>query len=115
MKSESSKLWLGLGIGAVVGMAVGYLMTGENRRKVEDGIREVGHEIKDGAKNVFSKVKSKAEQAGSKVAGKAEEWSDKVSDKAHQWAHEAEYKASTAADGFAQKAKDVRHTMDGID
>ncbi len=39
MKSESSKLWLGLGIGAVVGMAVGYLMTGENRRKVEDGIR----------------------------------------------------------------------------
>lgn len=96
MKSESSKLWLGLGIGAVVGMAVGYLMTGENRRKVEDGICEVGNEIKDGAKTMFSKVKSKAEQAGSKVASKAEEWSDKVNDKAHQWAREAEYRANSA-------------------
>ena len=29
MKSENSKLLLGLGIGALVGAAVGYLMTGE--------------------------------------------------------------------------------------
>ena len=36
MKSENSKLLLGLGIGALVGAAVGYLMTGEHRRKLEE-------------------------------------------------------------------------------
>ena len=34
MKSENSKLLLGLGIGALVGAAVGYLMTGEHRQKL---------------------------------------------------------------------------------
>ena len=48
MKSENSKLLLGLGIGALVGAAVGYLMTGEHRRKLEEELREVGHGIKDG-------------------------------------------------------------------
>ena len=65
MKSENSKLLLGLGIGALVGAAVGYLMTGEHRRKLEEELREVGHGIKDGARSVFSKVKAKAEHAGS--------------------------------------------------
>lgn len=63
MKSENSKLLLGLGIGALVGAAVGYLMTGEHRRKLEEELREVGHGIKDGARSVFSKVKAKAEHA----------------------------------------------------
>ena len=71
MKSENSKLLLGLGIGALVGAAVGYLMTGEHRQKLEEELREVGHGIKDGARSVFSKVKAKAEHAGSKFAGKA--------------------------------------------
>ena len=78
MKSENSKLLLGLGIGALVGAAVGYLMTGEHRRKLEEDLREVGHGIKDGARSVFSKVKAKAEHAGSKFAGKAGEWSEEV-------------------------------------
>ena len=82
MKNENSKLLLGLGLGAIVGVAVGYLLTGENRRKVEEDLREVGHGIKDGAKSVFSKVKSKAEKAGSKFAGKTGEWSEKAADKA---------------------------------
>ena len=52
MKSENSKLLLGLGIGALVGAAVGYLMTGEHRRKLEEELREVGHGIKDGARSL---------------------------------------------------------------
>ena len=70
MKSENSKLLLGLGIGALVGAAVGYLMTGEHRQKLEEELREVGHGIKDGARSVFSKVKAKAEHAGSKFGPK---------------------------------------------
>lgn len=85
MKSENSKLLLGLGIGALVGAAVGYLMTGEHRRKLEEDLREVGHGIKDGARSVFSKVKAKTEHAGSKFADKAGEWSEEVGDKAQQW------------------------------
>ena len=83
MKSENSKLLLGLGIGALVGAAVGYLMTGEHRRKLEEDLREVGHGIKDGARSVFSKVKAKTEHAGSKFADKAGEWSEEVGDKAN--------------------------------
>lgn len=112
MKNEGSKLLLGLGIGAVVGLAIGYLITDENRRKVENDIREVGHGIKEGAKSVFSKVKSKAEHAGSEFAGKAEEWSDKAGDKAEEWADEAGNKASSVADDFSQKANDARWEMD---
>ena len=93
MKSENSKLLLGLGIGALVGAAVGYLMTGEHRRKLEEDLREVGHGIKDGARSVFSKVKAKTEHAGSKFADKAGEWSEEVGDKAQQWAGKAGDKA----------------------
>jgi len=121
MKSENSKLLLGLGIGALVGAAVGYLMTGEHRRKLEEDLREVGHGIKDGARSVFSKVKAK--HAGSKFAGKAGEWSEEVGDKAQQWAGKAGDKAeewaeaagnraSATADNLSQKANDFRQTMD---
>lgn len=101
MKSENSKLLLGLGIGALVGAAVGYLMTGEHRRKLEEDLREVGHGIKDGARSVFSKVKAKAEHAGSRFA-----------DKAGEWAEAAGNKASATADDLSQKANDFRQTMD---
>ena len=105
MKSENSKLLLGLGIGALVGAALGYLMTGEHRRKLEEELREVGHGNKDGAQSVFSKVKAKAEHAGSKFAGKA-------GDKAEEWAEAAGNKASATADDLSQKANDFRQTMD---
>ena len=104
MKSENSKLLLGLGIGALVGAAVGYLMTGEHRRKLEEELREVGHGIKDGARSVFSKVKAKAEHAGSKFAGKAGEWSEEAGDKARQWAGKAGGKAEEWAEAAGNKA-----------
>ena len=103
MKSENSKLLLGLGIGALVGAAVGYLMTGEHRRKLEEDLREVGHGIKDGARSVFSKVKAKTEHAGSKFADKAGEWSEEVGDKAQQWAGKAGDKAEEWAEADEQK------------
>ena len=123
MKTENSKLLLGLGIAALVGAAVGYLITGEHRRKLEEELLEVGHGIKDGARSVFSKVKAKAEHAGSKFAGKGGEWSEEVGDYARQWAGKAggkadEWpeaagnKASATADDLSQKANDFRQTMD---
>ena len=104
MKSENSKLLLGLGIGALVGAAVGYLMTGEHRQKLEEELREVGHGIKDGARSVFSKVKAKAEHAGSKFASKAGEWSEEAGDKARQWAGKAGDKAEEWAEAAGNKA-----------
>lgn len=38
MKHETSNLLIGLGIGAVVGVAVGYLMVADNRKKISGRI-----------------------------------------------------------------------------
>ena len=38
MKSETSKLLLGFGLGALVGTAIGYLLTEDNRKKVSKGV-----------------------------------------------------------------------------
>lgn len=136
MKSENSsgKFLLGIGLGVLAGVAVSYLMNGENRRKLEQDFNEVGHGIKDGVKSAFTKVKSKMEHAGSesadkvgkwsekagdkaeewseKAGNKAEEWSDKVGNKAEKWADEAGNKASGAADNLSQKANDFRQKME---
>ena len=106
MKNENSKLLLGLGIGAVVGITVGYLLNTASRHQLEHKMCEMGNEIKEGAKTVFSEVKSKAEQAGEKVAEKAEE-------KAKEWADEAEHLSQKAHDWkqkMEQKTTDVKNT-----
>jgi gas vesicle protein len=66
MKSESSKMLLGLGIGTVIGMAVGYLLNGNCRHQLEHKMCEMGHDIKEGAKEVFSEMKAKAQQTETK-------------------------------------------------
>lgn len=121
MKSENSngKMLLGLGLGALLGVAIGYYMTPEHRRRLEEDLHEVGHGIKDGVKSTFSKVKSKAEQAGSRMAEKAGEWSDKADEKANEWAdkageksHEWANRAAGAADDFSQKANNMQDKLD---
>lgn len=120
MKSENSngKMLLGLGLGALLGVAIGYYMTPEHRRKLEEDLQEVGHGIKDGVKSTFSKVKSKAEHAGSKMAEKAGEWSEKADEKANEWAdkageksHEWANRAAGTADDFSQKANSMKSEM----
>ena len=59
MKSESTKLLLGLGIGTAIGVAVGYLLNGNSRHRLEHKMCEMGHEIKEEAKSVFSSMKAK--------------------------------------------------------
>ena len=63
MKSESSKMLLGLGIGTVVGIAVGYVLNGNSRHQLEHKMCEMGHEIKKEAKSVFSGMKTKVEES----------------------------------------------------
>ena len=109
MKSENSKLLLGLGIGALVGAAVGYLMTGEHRRKLEEELREVGHGIKDGAGSKFA---GKAGEWSEEAGDKARQWAGKAGGKAEEWAEAAGNKASATADDLSQKANDFRQTMD---
>lgn len=112
MKNENSKLLLGLGLGAVVGIAVGYLLTGDNRKKLSEELHEMGHGVKDGVKSAFSKVKSKAENAGSRVADRMGDMAEKVKDKAGEWAERANERTSEAADDVSQRANDVRRRMD---
>lgn len=105
MKSENSKLLVGLGLGALVGVTVGYLMSGDHRKKLESNLNEMGHGIKDGVKSVFSKVKSKAEHVGAQVAGKANDWSEKAANKADEWAEEAGNKTNAIRQEMENRSK----------
>ncbi|MEG0795012.1 MAG: YtxH domain-containing protein [Odoribacter sp.] len=112
MKSEDSKLLWGLGVGALVGMAVGYYMTSERRKRLGEDLREMGHHIQDRAKSAYSKAKSKAEEATSRAAKRTEEWAERMGTEAEEWADKAGAKAAGVADDVSQKAKDIRRRMD---
>ena len=58
MKHETSNLLIGLGIGAVVGVAVGYLMVADNRKKLADEFVHAVCNVKDEVKEVLSKAKN---------------------------------------------------------
>lgn len=111
MKDENAKLLLGLGLGAIVGVAVGYLLTGDNRKRLSEDLHEAGNGIRDGVKSAFSNVKSKAERTGAKMAGHVEDMAEKVKDKAEEWAEKASEKASAMADDVSEKANDTRRKM----
>ena len=79
MKHETSNLLIGLGIGAVVGVAVGYLMVADNRKKLAEEFDHAVSKVKEEVKDVYSKAKNKAEKehvtedvnhVAEKVAGK---------------------------------------------
>ena len=61
MKHETSNLLIGLGIGAVVGVAVGYLMVADNRKKLAEEFDRAVSKVKEEVKDVYSKAKNKAE------------------------------------------------------
>ena len=47
MKHETSNLLIGLGIGAVVGVAVGYLMVADNRKKLAEEFDHAVSKVKE--------------------------------------------------------------------
>ena len=58
MKHETSNLLIGLGIGAVVGVAVGYLMVADNRKKLAEEFDHAVSKVKEEVKDVYSKAKN---------------------------------------------------------
>ena len=61
MKHETANLLLGLGIGAVVGVAVGYLIVADNRKKLAEEFDHVVSKVKEDVKDVYAKAKTKAD------------------------------------------------------
>ena len=88
MKNETSNLLLGLGIGAVVGVAVGYLMVADNRKKLAEEFDHAVSKVKDEVKSAYSKAKSKAEEAREHVTENVHEVAEKVAGKAERAAAE---------------------------
>ena len=76
MKNETSNLLLGLGIGAVVGVAVGYLMVADNRKKLAEEFDHAVAKVKDEVKGVYEEarehVSENVHDVAEKVAGKTE-------------------------------------------
>ena len=90
MKHETSNLLIGLGIGAVVGVAVGYLMVADNRKKLFGTIttkklaEEFDHavsKVKEEVKDVYSKAKNKAENVKEHVTEDVNHVAEKVAGK----------------------------------
>ncbi len=88
MKHETTNLLLGLGIGAVVGVAVGYLMVADNRKKLAEEFDHAVSKVKDEVKSAYSKAKSKAEEAREHVTENVHEVAEKVAGKAERAAAE---------------------------
>ena len=82
MKDETSKLLLGLGVGTLVGVVVGYLVTDYNRKKLGDNMHEMGDGIKEGVRSAFSKMRRKAAanvcDYAERAEVKVEEWEDEL-------------------------------------
>ena len=62
MKHETSNLLIGLGIGAVVGVAVGYLMVADNRKKLAEEFDHAVSKVKEEVKDVYSKAKKQGRE-----------------------------------------------------
>ncbi len=92
MKNETSNLLLGLGIGAVVGIAVGYLMVADNRKKLAEEFDHAVAKVKDEVKGVYAKAKSKAEEAREHVSENVHDVAEKVAGKTE---HEGRAAAET--------------------
>jgi hypothetical protein len=88
MKHETTNLLLGLGIGAVVGVAVGYLMVADNRKKLAEEFDHAVSKVKDEVKSAYSKAKSKAEEAREHVTENVHEVAEKVAGKTEKVAAE---------------------------
>ena len=77
MKHETANLLLGLGIGAVVGVAVGYLIVADNRKKLAEEFDHVVSKVKEDVKDVYAKAKVRehvtedVNHVAEKVAGRA--------------------------------------------
>lgn len=88
MKHETTNLLLGLGIGAVVGVAVGYLMVADNRKKLAEEFDHAVSKVKDEVKSAYSKAKSKAEETREHVTENVHEVAEKVAGKTEKVAAE---------------------------
>ena len=78
MKHETSNLLVGLGIGAVVGVAIGYLMVADNRRKLAEEFDHAVSKVKEEVKDVYSTAKSKAENVKEHMAEDVNHVAEKV-------------------------------------
>ena len=81
MKHETSNLLIGLGIGAVVGVAVGYLMVADNRKKLAEEFDRAVSKVKEEVKDVYSKAKNKAENVKEHVTEDVNHLAEKVAGK----------------------------------
>ncbi len=82
MKSENAKLLIGLGIGAIVGAAIAYLMTSEKKEKLVEDLHQSMDEVKENIKTMAAKAKVKAEETAAGMAEKTEHVAEKVAEKA---------------------------------
>lgn len=92
MESRNSNLWIGLGVGAVIG-ALAYRFSRTSKAK------QLKEKVCDAFHKVTGQAKEMLEEAGEKVADTGKAVVDKAADK---------------ASGFAEKANDFKgrvHTM----
>lgn len=79
MRSDNSKLLLGLGLGILVGGAIGMYLAAD-KDQLRDDLNHFMDEVKESAKNAYSKVKTNVEEAASHLKHKAGEVECEISE-----------------------------------
>ncbi|MDL2277030.1 YtxH domain-containing protein [Parabacteroides sp. OttesenSCG-928-G07] len=72
MRSEDSKLLLGLAIGAAVGAAIGYLAGSDKGEQLMEDLKDVAGKMKEGFNSALEKAKETGTEALKAVKKNAE-------------------------------------------
>lgn len=83
MENRNSNLWIGLGIGSLVGALAYRFSRTSKAKRVKEKVCDTFHKITGQAEDMLDKAKGKAMDAGKSVA-------DKVADKAFNLAEKAD-------------------------
>ncbi|MBS5412495.1 MAG: YtxH domain-containing protein [Bacteroides thetaiotaomicron] len=82
MENRNSSLWLGLGVGSVIGALAYRFSRTSKARKLKRKVCDAFHKITGQAEDVLEEVKDKVADTGKAVADKVAEKTSDLADKA---------------------------------
>ncbi|WP_455497052.1 YtxH domain-containing protein [Coprobacter sp.] len=80
MGTKNSNLWIGLGIGSVIGALIYRFSCSPKGKKLKNKINHALYQIEDQAEELFDNVKEKAWDKGSKIKEKIKDGAQELAE-----------------------------------